>query len=144
MMGSFLLSAWGGFLLRLAAQPPQVLRFEPRPARGFTLEALRGYCLLRLKVDDEVNVYLRGRTVEVEVVKGEEAADQGSECSQPLPSGDTLVNFEFKGLAGRGTVQLIEQPTQDNGYRAWVRIKDPRKGTDSYSLRLSWERKPAP
>ena len=144
MKSSYLLCAWGGVLLSLAAAAPPALRFEPKQSRDFNAESPHGYCLLRLKAGGDVNVYLHGSSVEVEVVKGDDVSDQGSECSQALPSDATLSNFEFKGLTGRGTLQLIEQPTQENGFRAWVRIKDTKKGTDIYSFRLSWERKTAP
>lgn len=39
---------------------------------------------------------------------------------------------------GRGTVSVIEQPSQQNDYTAVIRIFDPKGGDDEYELEVIW------
>jgi hypothetical protein len=41
-------------------------------------------------------------------------------------------------LAGRGKVELVETPSEENGYTAVIRIEDPQDGADTYRIRLNW------
>ena len=48
----------------------------------------QGQCDIRLQVDGEVEVSVRGQTVFVRTISGREARDDGSECNAPLPEGN--------------------------------------------------------
>lgn len=110
--------------------------FRPRPTRDFNPRAAEGWCAVRVWVDDEVNVFVRGNRVMVETVRGRHPYDAGTECSGPLPAGP--MEFRFRGLDGRGNVDLIEEPSRRNGFRSWVRIIDRRGGGEEHHFRIFW------
>ena len=61
----------------------------------------QGQCDIRLQVDGEVEVSVRGQTVFVRTISGREARDDGSECNAPLPEGNLRgFNFEVKDQRG--------------------------------------------
>lgn len=97
----------------------------------------KGQCDIRLRVDNEVEVSLRGDMVNIRTVSGRDARDEGSECNEPLPT-DRVEGFRFEGIDGRGEVRLLADPTRRNGYQAVVRIRDSASGEDTYHFRLSW------
>src|SRR4051812_15519900 len=45
----------------------------------------RGQCDIRLQVDNEVEVSVRGDSVFIRTISGRDAYDDGSECNIPLP-----------------------------------------------------------
>lgn len=97
-----------------------------------------GQCDIRIRVDDEVVAALRGDILEVRTIRGNGWRDEGSECNMPLPNRD-VQNFQFRGIDGRGSVDLIEAPSRRNGFRAVVRILDTKGGSEGYHYRLSWD-----
>jgi len=99
-----------------------------------------GQCDIRLRVDDEVVAALRGDMLEVRNIRGNGWRDEGCECNMPLPSRE-VQNFQFRGIDGRGSVDLIEAPSRRNGFRAVVRILDTKGGSEGYHYRLSWDAK---
>src|SRR5690606_33053342 len=54
------------------------------------------------------------------------------------PRGTSLNNFQFRGIDGRGEVELIEEPGPRNGYRAWIRVRDTKGGGEDYKMEMSW------
>jgi len=46
-------------------------------------------------------------------------------------------DFRFRGIDGRGNVQLIQDPRQ-NGGRIVFRIDDPKGGREGYTVDLEW------
>ncbi len=113
-------------------------QFRARRARNWDERAPEGRCEIRVWVDDEVNIFLEGDLVTFETVRGQPAREAGTECTQPMPRGPALTDFQFKGIDGRGQVELIQAPERRNGYRAWVRIRDPKGGGEEHHFRLSW------
>jgi len=97
----------------------------------------KGQCDIRLRVDNEVEVSIRGDMVTVRTISGRDARDEGSECNEPLPAG-RVEGFRFEGIDGRGEVRLLAEPTGRNGYQAVVRIRDNAGGEEGYHFRLSW------
>jgi hypothetical protein len=97
----------------------------------------KGQCDIRLQVDNEVEVSVRGDMVYARTLSGRDARDDGSECNAPLPSRD-LQNFNFEVLDKRGDIQLLSEPSPRNGYQAIVRIRDSESGEGRYHFRLSW------
>jgi hypothetical protein len=113
-------------------------QFRARRARNWDERASEGRCEIRVWVDGEVNIFLEGDLVTFETVRGQPAREAGSECTQPMPRGASLVDFQFRGIDGRGQVELIQAPERRNGYRAWVRIRDPKGGGEEHHFRLAW------
>lgn len=97
----------------------------------------RGECTIRVWVDDEADIELRGNTVRIRALSGQAGRDDGSECNQPLPG--NLTKFEFKGIDGRGEVRLVQEPRPANNWTAVVNIKDRKGGSEGYTFRLRWE-----
>jgi hypothetical protein len=106
-------------------------QFRARRARNWNERASEGRCEIRVWVDDEVNIFLQGDQLTFETVRGLPAREAGAECTQPMPDGAALADFQFKGIDGRGQVELIQAPERRNGYRAWVRIRDPKGGGEA-------------
>jgi hypothetical protein len=112
---------------------------QPRRTRDYDERRDNGYCVVRLRVDDEVVIHIRGSALRFETLRGREAYDEGSECSQPMPLGNALANFRFKGVDGRGRVELAEDPSPNNRYTARVRILDSKGGDEGYTFRVQWD-----
>jgi hypothetical protein len=97
----------------------------------------KGQCDIRLQVDDEVEVSVRGDTVFLRTVSGREARDDGSECNLPLPSRD-IRGFAFEVKDKRNQIGLTQTPDSSNGFTAVVRIRDTNSGYGRYRFRLAW------
>src|ERR1044072_6681430 len=55
----------------------------------------RGQCDIRLQVDNEVEVQVRGEAVHIRTIQGRDAYDDGnSECNMPLPD-RPISDFTF-------------------------------------------------
>jgi hypothetical protein len=98
----------------------------------------KGQCDIRLLVDDAVEVSVHGDRVDVHNISGGDARDDGSECSAPLPDRD-FDGFQFSVKEKRNEIRLTEPPSQRNGYRAVVFIRDSAPGKGRYVFRLSWK-----
>jgi hypothetical protein len=97
----------------------------------------RGVCMIRLQVDDQVEVVLDREQAFVRTLAGQDARDEGSECNAPLP-GREVDGFNFEVLEKRGDVQLVEAPSRRNGGKVIIRLRDPQGGFGRYILRVSW------
>ncbi|HAX41945.1 MAG TPA: hypothetical protein PLF84_18225 [Bryobacteraceae bacterium] len=97
-----------------------------------------GVCDLRIRVDHEVEFYLRGEEITADVRRGAPPVAVDCNCSQPLPA--AAVIMDVKKMRGRGQVTLIEKPSADNFFRARIHVLDGSGGADLYHLRLSWTR----
>ena len=97
----------------------------------------KGQCDIRLRVDAEVEVSVRGDVVSIRTISGRDPRDDGSECNEPLPD-RTLEGFTFEVLDRRNDMVLLAEPSRRNGFRAIVRIRDSEGGEGRYHFRLSW------
>jgi hypothetical protein len=97
----------------------------------------KGQCDIRLQIDQEAEVRVRGDLVSIRTFSGREARDDGSECNEPLPGWD-LQGFNFEVRDSRGEIILLSPPDRRNGYAAVVRIRDSASGAGRYHFRLSW------
>jgi hypothetical protein len=111
---------------------------QPRRTRDYDDRKSEGYCAIRVWVDDLVIIHTRGGRVAFETVRGQRAKDAGTECSQPLPGADAISDFRFRGIDGRGRVELLEEPDRRNRFTAIVRIEDTRGGGQEHHFRLTW------
>lgn len=89
------------------------------------------------RVDDVVEISIQGRRVDYRTRSGAQVTSVRSNVSGGgLPQRDgrvTIVNGN-----GRGTVQVVQQPSRLNGYAAVIRIQDPRGGAADYDLQARW------
>ena len=95
----------------------------------------KGQCDIRLQVDGEVEVSVRGDRVFIRTISGRDARDDGSECNEPLPARD-VRNFNYEVRDSRGEIVLLDQSMR-NG--AVVRIRDSKGGEGRYHFRLTWD-----
>jgi hypothetical protein len=97
----------------------------------------KGQCDIRLQVDDEVEVTVRGDLVYLRTIRGRDGRDDGSECNEPLPN-RPAADFNFEVKEGRGEIRLIAEPSRRTDFQAVVRIHDGDSGEGRYHFRLSW------
>lgn len=62
--------------------------------------------------------------------------DQIDPVFKPLPGSDV----DLRKTKGREGVQVIEKPTEANGFTACIQIADIASGADKYEFVLSWEK----
>ncbi len=98
----------------------------------------KGQCDIRFRVDNEVEVAIRGDRVDIRTIAGRDARDDGSECNFPLPVG-VVNNFRWEKRDGRGRVELMEEPTRRSGNRAIFNVRDSDGGEGRYHIRLNWD-----
>ena len=126
-------------LLILAAALPALAdtRFQIRRMTRDDVPLGKGQCDIRLQVDNEVEVSVRGDTVSIRTLAGQDARDDGSECNAPLPTRN-VAGFNFEVKESRNDIRLLSEPSPRNGFAAVVRIRDSSGGFGRYHFRLSW------
>lgn len=129
----------GVVLLGLIAALPAVAdtQFRVRRMTRNDVPLGKGQCDIRLQVDQDVEVAVRGDMVQIRTLQGRDARDDGSECNEPLPTGN-LQGFNFEVRDSRGEIRLMEEPSRRTGYAAIVRIRDSAGGEGRYHFRLTW------
>lgn len=89
------------------------------------------------RVDDEVVIMIQGSRASVRTVAGDRVRDENASFDSPLPRQELRLNL--RKLNGRGSVDLVEEPSRRNDYSAVVRIRDKKSGSDEYEFELRWE-----
>jgi hypothetical protein len=88
-------------------------------------------------VDDEVEIRIQGRNVETRRLSGNVVRDVRANINgRALPRRDLQVSVRER--QGRGTVTVVQQPGQWNGYTAVIRIRDRQGGYGYYDFDVSW------
>jgi len=99
--------------------------------------AADGNCEVRVWVDNAAEVGIRGERVFVRTLQGQPARDVGTTCNAPLPRSG-FANMRVRSIGNRGDAQLIEQPNEENGYTAVIRVEDHQAGGAEYVFRIDW------
>src|SRR4051812_38658712 len=94
-----------------------------------------GKCTIEVDVDDVAEVEVFGDQGFIRTISGAPSNWRRFQCSSPIPRNP--VDFRFRGIDGRGNVQLVRDP-RGNGGRAVVRIEDRRGGREGYTFDLEW------
>jgi hypothetical protein len=105
------------------------------------LEPGKGQCDIRLEVDEEAQITIRGDQVSVHNVAGQDARDGGSDCNVALPDRD-VRNFTLQSVEGRGELRVVEKPSKANDFAVVAHISDRAAGFGVYHFRLTWGAKP--
>jgi hypothetical protein len=88
-------------------------------------------------VDDEVEIRIQGRNVQTRTLSGNGARDVRANLNgRALPRRDLQVHVRER--QGRGTVTVVQQPSQWNGYTAVIRVRDRQGGFGYYDFDVSW------
>jgi hypothetical protein len=134
--------SWVTFLAVLAAVPACAdTRFRARHMTRNDVPDGKGQCDIRLLVQGESEVSVRGDMVVIHTISGADSRDDGSECNFPLP-GRELRGFNFEAVESRNEMRLVDPPSGRNSFAAMVRIRDSAGNFGRYRFRLSWETGP--
>jgi hypothetical protein len=88
-------------------------------------------------VDDQIEIRIQGRSVSTRTLSGNGARDVRSDLDgRPLPRRDLQIRVRER--QGRGTVTVVQQPGQWNGYTAVIRVRDRQGGFGYYDFDVVW------
>jgi hypothetical protein len=104
--------------------------------RGGYVEQMDGRLEWRGRVDERVQLVIRGRSIEERTLSGTRFQEGRAVFSSGLPAAPVRVGVG--ALTGRGRVSVVQQPTRQNGYTAIVEIYDPARGAQDHRLQLIW------
>lgn len=88
-------------------------------------------------VDQEVQITMNGRNITANNIGPSEPGQRRANLVSALPRMDGQVNVQV--VNGRGAVDVISQPTAQNGYTAVIRVRDPQGGASPYRLNVYWQ-----
>jgi hypothetical protein len=94
----------------------------------------QGRCTVEVVVDGAAEAEIRGDMGTLRNLSGQPPQWRRFECTGRMPANP--VNFQFRGIDGRGRQQLIRDP-RSNGV-AVVRIEDSSGGAEAYTFEISW------
>jgi hypothetical protein len=88
-------------------------------------------------VDDQVEIRIQGRNVDTRTLSGNGVRDVRANLNgRALPRRDVTVTVRER--SGRGTVTVVQQPSQWNGYTAVIRVRDRQGGFGYYDFDVTW------
>lgn len=88
------------------------------------------------RVDAEVNIYIQNGTARTQTIAGAQTFGEQFSFTNALPR--VPVTVSVNKLRGRGQVDVIQQPSRQNGFTAIVRIVDRDGGSGDYDFQLNW------
>ena len=94
-----------------------------------------GKCTIEVVVDEAAEVEVFGDTGSIRTLHGAPAHWVRLDCTSPMPRNPE--DFRFRGIDGRGRVELIRDPRSSRGV-AVVRIIDTKGGREGYTFDLEW------
>jgi hypothetical protein len=95
----------------------------------------RGKCTIEVVVDEAAEVEVSGDMGRIRTLAGTPAHWVRMQCTSPMPRNPE--EFRFRGIDGRGRVELIRDPRSNRG-AAVVRIIDTKGGREGYTFDLEW------
>ncbi len=102
---------------------------------SITGNAVDGKCTIEVIVDGSAEVEIQGDVGRIRNLSGQPAGWRRFVCNGRMPANPQ--DFRFRGIDGRGNVQLIQDPRQTGG-RVVFRIDDPQNGREGYTVDLEW------
>ncbi len=94
-----------------------------------------GKCTIEVRVDIAAEVDVYGDSGRLRTLAGQPATWTRMECNNPLPY--RMTDFRFRGIDGRGTQRLAQDPRNNNSI-AVIRIEDPSGGSEGYTFTIEW------
>jgi len=91
----------------------------------------------RGQVDREIQIRVDNRRASVIEMGSNERARRRVDMMSGIPNRPGRLYVQR--IDGRGDVDVIQQPSQSNGYTATIRIRDPKGGADRYRIAVYWE-----
>jgi hypothetical protein len=111
-------AGWGG---REEGRPPNVVTGRMR---------------WKGRVDDRVQIYVQGSDASSRLITGVPVASGMFNFTSPLPQRPVVMSL--RKLKGRGSVEIIQQPSRSNGFTAVIEIYDSKGGSEDYEFELTW------
>jgi hypothetical protein len=102
---------------------------------NITGNAVDGKCTIEVNIDGSAEVEIQGDVGRIRNLSGQPAAWRRFVCNGRMPANPR--DFRFRGIDGRGNVQLLQDPRQTGG-RIVFRIDDPQGGREGYTVDLEW------
>lgn len=89
------------------------------------------------RVDGRVRVVVQGNQAQTQTISGAPVSGERAAFERSLPN---RGNFDatIRRLRGRGRVEIVEYPTNRNGYRLAFEIEDSSGGSDNYEVEVGW------
>ena len=98
----------------------------------------KGQCDIRLQVDGDAEVSVRGDMLFIHNLAGREPRDDGSECNAPLP--DRIPpGFNYQETERRDRMVQLPPSDRRDAFAVTVRIHDGPSGEGRYCFRLTWQ-----
>lgn len=116
----------------LSAQGQSVATYQAT-VNGSNIES--GKCTIEVVVDAIAEVEVRGTQGRIRTLTGQPSQWRRFQCDGTMPL--NMSEFRFKGIDGRGRVELIQDPRNNRGV-AVVRIEDNKGGSEGYTFDLEW------
>lgn len=95
-----------------------------------------GRAFWRGMVDSRVRLELRGNSMTVTTMSGNSYGEGTSSFANTLPRRNVVVGVTK--TKGRGTVQIVQQPSRDNDFTAVIDVIDNDGGAKDYQLEIFW------
>jgi hypothetical protein len=90
----------------------------------------------RGRVDGTVRVSVRGNRAWTTRVSGAPVSSENAQFGTALPRAD--VDVDVDKVSGRGDVDVVQQPSAQNGYTLVFEIEDDSAGADNYEIEVNW------
>jgi hypothetical protein len=91
----------------------------------------------RGQVDREIRIQVDNRRASVLEYGSNERARRRVDMASGVPNRPGRLYVQV--LEGRGSVDVVQQPGQSNGYTGVIRLRDPKGGADRYRIAVYWE-----
>ncbi len=88
------------------------------------------------RVDREAYIVMQNGDVRTQIDGYDNGAGGRARVASALPQTNGVIDVRIE--EGRGRVDVVEQPTSRNGYRAVVRVRDDDAGAGFYRLVATW------
>jgi hypothetical protein len=102
---------------------------------NITGNAVDGKCTIEVNVDGSAEVEVQGDVGRIRNLSGQPAVWRRFVCDGRMPANPH--DFRFRGIDGRGDVELLQDPRQTGG-RIVFRIDDRQGGREGYTVDLEW------
>ncbi|MGA2184517.1 MAG: hypothetical protein ABSH47_15955 [Bryobacteraceae bacterium] len=89
------------------------------------------------RVTGTIRVTVRGSSTLSEVVSGGPIGNEQAVVDRALPHRSDL-STTLRKVQGRGTVAIVESPSEPNGFSLVFEVRDPGPGADDYMIEVGW------
>jgi hypothetical protein len=125
--------------LSMAVLAPAASAQQGTPSAAATAnERQTNTIVWRGEVDGTIDISLRHRSVQVNVVSGRSLRREHRDFRVQgfLPA--RALTTRLESVEGPGTIEVVQQPAEANNFTAVVRISNPNPGRAEFRFTLAW------